>query len=463
MTLEFLHVVPSVMYSIADAAGQAAIASLWQAACIAAGVALLLRAAPNTSASTRSWTWRGVLLFVLALPFLNLFASRPGASAVHESPGLHLRAVWAVGMLAAWAAFSLLRAAQLAWSAITLHRIAHRATAFPAPPSIARLLGRVRIGCSEEVDRPSVAGLLTPIVLLPEGLHGELSQGELEILVRHELEHLRRNDHWVNLLQKLALVAMPFHPVLLWLDRRLSLERELACDEGVLRATGAPKAYAATLARLAEDSMVRRGLSLALGAWERRSELAHRVHRILAGPGVVSPAQRRFAMASTGTLMLAAVAGVAHAPVLVSFGGAPHLQIASITTASVSAAATQAPSSMPAIVPVMAHPAASRTHAVMATRVMPFSHSRFASASPAIALVPRRTPREVNTKVLLTTAPRRSQPDAARVTLTTFRPNDPALPAPRVIYAVQSENGVRTFVPAYAEVPWGEGWLVIQL
>jgi hypothetical protein len=64
-------------------------------------------------------------------------------------------------------------------------------------------------------------------------------------------------------------------------ERRLCSEREFACDDRVLNSTGARKAYAICLTRLAEYSMLRHNLSLVLGAWERQSELVRRVHRIL--------------------------------------------------------------------------------------------------------------------------------------------------------------------------------------
>ena len=98
------------------------------------------------------------------------------------------------------------------------------------------------------------------------------------------MEHLRRRDDWTNLFQKAALVLFPLNPVLLWVERRLCAERELACDDRVLRSSGAAKAYAICLTRLAEFSMIQRSLSLALGAWERQSELVRRVHRLLRRP-----------------------------------------------------------------------------------------------------------------------------------------------------------------------------------
>ena len=108
-----------------------------------------------------------------------------------------------------------------------------------------------------------------------------LTTAEFGQIVLHEVGHLRRGDDWINLLQKLSLVVVPLNPVLIWIERRLCLERELACDDDVLRLTKAPKAYATCLTNLAEQRLGRRAAALSLGAWEKRSELARRVHSIL--------------------------------------------------------------------------------------------------------------------------------------------------------------------------------------
>ncbi len=123
----------------------------------------------------------------------------------------------------------------------------------------------VTICTTEMLDRPSVIGFLAPRILIPAWLMARLTPGELEQIVLHEAEHLRRRDDWTNLVQKLALVVFPLNPALAWMEHRLCREREMACDEGVVRITNAPRAYAACLASLAE-----RGLETAGGgavAW----------------------------------------------------------------------------------------------------------------------------------------------------------------------------------------------------
>jgi len=165
-----------------------------------------------------------------------------------------------------------------------------------------------------------VFGFFKPRILVPPELIDALTDSELQQVILHEMEHLRRADDWTNLLQKLALVFFPLNPALLWVEKRLCAERELACDDHVLSSVAARKSYAICLTRLAEYSMLHRGLSLVLGAWERQSEVVRRVHRILRRPAKAMSGKS--AMLASASLLLGALAcalTLARSPQVVSF------------------------------------------------------------------------------------------------------------------------------------------------
>jgi hypothetical protein len=118
---------------------------------------------------------------------------------------------------------------------------------------------------------------------------------------------------------EIGLALFPLNPVLYWTEGRLCAERELACDDRVLQSSCTRKAYAMCLTRLAEDSVLRRKLTLALGAWERRSELVSRVQRLLR-PG--QSMGSRQAKLVTGGLLVAISGGslaLTRSPQLVGF------------------------------------------------------------------------------------------------------------------------------------------------
>jgi bla regulator protein blaR1 len=177
----------------------------------------------------------------------------------------------------------------------------------------------VELCTSSDVDRPSVIGFFSPRILIPEELFARLTTSEFGQIVLHEVGHLRRADDWINLLQKLSLVVFPLNPVLIWIEQRLCLERELACDDDVLRLTKAPKAYATCLTNLAEQRLGRRATALSLGVWEKRSELARRVHSILRGGEGMGRNQARVLMGVLVVALLSGSAELARCPEFVSF------------------------------------------------------------------------------------------------------------------------------------------------
>jgi hypothetical protein len=178
------------------------------------------------------------------------------------------------------------------------------------------------------LQRPSVIGFFKPRILIPDWLFGRLTPGELEQIVLHEAQHLRRRDDWTNLFQKLCLVLFPLNPALVWIERRLCREREMACDDGVIQVTRAPRAYAACLASLAERGLQRRAEALSLGAWQRRPELVHRVHSILRRKHTLGPLATRALLATLGCGLVAGSIELARCPQLIAFVPTPNVEAA---------------------------------------------------------------------------------------------------------------------------------------
>jgi beta-lactamase regulating signal transducer with metallopeptidase domain len=317
-------------------AASSLISAIWQGMILAACVALCLHLLPQTTAAMRSFVWTAVLLLVVALHFAaNAMQRSPGFASSHGL-AVHLNFHWSVAVFAVWILFSIVRGSQLVVSAVRLYQMERNATPIDGGPACAAILHsahRSAILCtSTEVDGPSVIGFVSPRILIPAALLEKLSPSELQQVVLHEMEHLRRGDDWINLLQKISLVLFPLNPVLQWIERRLCIERELACDDGVLRCTRAPKAYATCLANLAEHSMLHRRASLALRAWERHSELASRVRRILQRPALeIGQSQAKMMIGALVLVLVGGATALSHCPQLVTFS--PSLVSPGITTA----------------------------------------------------------------------------------------------------------------------------------
>ncbi|HEV2135320.1 MAG TPA: M56 family metallopeptidase [Terracidiphilus sp.] len=330
---------PGTGREFSQPAAALALTALWQGAAVALGLDLCLRLAPRSPARHRFALWAagfGAIVALQILPFISRLipfklqavagSALPAAlSAAAPHPWLQLSASWSVLIASLWLAASLYRAADLALHSLSLRRLWKSATPVEIdtaslPRSSSRILRRtLQICTTSELERPSVIGFFAPRILIPDWLFSRLTPGELDQIVLHETEHLRRRDDWTNLLQKLCLVLFPLNPGLAWIERRLCREREMACDDGVIHITRAPRAYAACLTSLAERGLQRRAGALSLGAWHARPELVRRVHSILRRKHALNPLAARAVVGAVGCALIAGATALARCPRLIAF------------------------------------------------------------------------------------------------------------------------------------------------
>ncbi|MEM7482609.1 MAG: M56 family metallopeptidase [Acidobacteriota bacterium] len=154
----------------------------------------------------------------------------------------------------------------------------------------------------EGLASPAVWGLRRPYLLLPLAIDRHLSREELDAVLLHELEHLRRRDHWAGALQRALRVVFWFHPLVWWLDQRLLAERERACDERVVALGGQPRHYARGLLKVVRLGIG--GLRPTAMAAATASDLERRIAQILHGPPERSPHRWTHAAASAAVVML---------------------------------------------------------------------------------------------------------------------------------------------------------------
>lgn len=323
-----------------------AVAAAWQGLFIAFGLAVCLRFVPRTSAEHRFALWAAAFAAIVSLSVFRVIAGFPSGSiggvsadgsTAASTPLLSVDARWSFAITALWVVAALLRGGDLVLHSVRLRRIWKDAMPVDLGSSLGSMPALARASESRELaevctttalQRPSVIGFFRPRILIPDWLFARLTPGELEQIVLHEAEHLRRRDDWTNLFQKLSLAVFPLNPALLLIERRLCREREMACDDGVIRITRAPRAYAACLASLAERGLQRRVEALSLGAWQRRSELVHRVHSILRRTHALGPLASGVLLGVLGCGLVFGSYGLAHCPQLIAFVPARNLDLA---------------------------------------------------------------------------------------------------------------------------------------
>lgn len=323
--------------SFAQMAAQRVLNSLPEGLLLAACAGLLLRLMRKQNAGTRFAVWLTALVGVATLPVLGGIELGGHALGLTSRAEVTVPGGWAVAFAALWMGIACLALARLVaglWQVRAIRRGCAEVELGNLDPILREALGaedsaserRVRLLTSETVRVPAAIGFWKPAIVLPAWCLRELSAEELRPILIHERAHLRRGDDWTNLLQKLVRAILFFHPAVWWIDARLSLEREMACDDAVLAATGNAQAYAGSLIGLLERGCARRGWTMAQAAVARAREASARIARILTGQGAASTRVGRGALGLAAALCLTAFALLEFAPQMVAI--APEMHIA---------------------------------------------------------------------------------------------------------------------------------------
>jgi beta-lactamase regulating signal transducer with metallopeptidase domain len=149
---------------------------------------------------------------------------------------------------------------------------------------------------------------------LPACLIADLSAGELETLIAHELAHYRRHDHWTRWVVTLIMGLYWWHPVAWWARRQLHRAEEEACDAWVVWAfPTAAKSYAGAVLRTLELISPQASLpapACGLGEPRRLRYVKERFHMILNHRFSHRLSPRQMAFAGSLAILLLPIAGV---------------------------------------------------------------------------------------------------------------------------------------------------------
>lgn len=170
----------------------------------------------------------------------------------------------------------------------------------------ARRLGiqrSVKLAFSRKVSQPMTLGVLRPIILLPVELMTGLPMADLDMVLAHELAHIRRADYLINVLQNVLEIAFFFHPVVWWISRDMRRSREACCDDLAVGITGDAIRYAQTLTRL-QRLFISQKTILPMTYLASPATLRLRVERLFVAKSTASPLLILPALAFIAGLML---------------------------------------------------------------------------------------------------------------------------------------------------------------
>ena len=149
------------------------------------------------------------------------------------------------------------------------------------------------------LDAPAALGWFRPVVLLPARALTGLSEEQIEMIIAHELAHIRRLDCFVNVFQIGVETLLFYHPAVWWVSQRIRAEREHCCDDEAVALCGDAVKYARALTLMEEW---RTAPSLLMAA--NRGPLSQRVVRLLGLDGAAG--RFRVAGMAAGVACLAA-------------------------------------------------------------------------------------------------------------------------------------------------------------
>ena len=297
-----------------DALGFTLVDSLWQGLIIMAVAFLglaLLRKAPAR------WKHNFLLVCILALPMAGIYSfsqhqsfnthfvdnvvsteeavpdtyTLGTAEGISMAPQLEFETDWLIdqahwiGLL--WVTGLVLVSLRGIGGMLYLKRIKSNATDIQQS-EIVRLLKVLRddfglrttvlIKESSKIMSPLVSGYFKPVILFPLGLIQGLSTEEVEVILLHELAHLKRNDFLINIIINGLRAVYFYHPAYWWLQSQLDNEREYATDEMVMSKQSNGLLLVKALAKTQEYKMTTASLGF---AGNSKNQLLKRVNRIM--------------------------------------------------------------------------------------------------------------------------------------------------------------------------------------
>ncbi len=277
-------------HAMATAVSQRLLFSAVGGTLLAAAVWILLQLFPKRDSRTNFAVWFSALLATALLPLLSFYLEGKTVATGGSPAMLTVSTTVAWYLFVVWAVIALAGLARVVLATFQVRKL--RAHAVPLnmellAEDIRSLIDEaqesrpVSVLVSNQLEVPTAIGFSNAAVILPAWMLESTPAEELKYILLHELAHLRRRDDWTNLAQKILKALLFFLPSVWWIERRLSLDREMACDDAVLVHSGTPHGYAECLAHVAERSFLRKQIALAQAAVGRVRQLTARVTRIL--------------------------------------------------------------------------------------------------------------------------------------------------------------------------------------
>ncbi len=326
------------LQALAQTAAERVLNSLPEGLLIALSAWALLRILPRQDSRTRFALWFVALLAVVALPVFGgirggIKRGQLASIAPSHAAAIYLPSYWAAVLFIAWALAACLMTLRLIaglWRLRELRRTCTAVDTAALDPSLRSLFVELNstqskfarpviLATSDHIRIPAAIGLWKPMIVLPAWVLRDFPASDLSIILRHEFAHLHNWDDWTNLVQKVVRALFFFHPAVWWIEARLSVEREMACDDVVVSQTANPAEYASCLVSLLERSLSERGWTMVQAFVHRARETSIRLARILDNKGPVATRVSKSTLGLAGGFAALCLVVLPNTPQVISF------------------------------------------------------------------------------------------------------------------------------------------------
>lgn len=305
-----------------------------QGTLVLAAVWVLCRVWPHMTPQIRCWLWRLAYLKLLVslvwntpltLPLLPAAETGVAAQVVHVHaptatpqvglpqqtvPGLHpapttpVRGAWHIDLTGLLGGLWLLgmglcslRIGRIWYTSRHLLRASTPLSQAHLLTSYARLCAQLGIATppvlrvTSTLASPALVGWMRPTILVPASVLATASPRQCELMLAHELAHVRRHDLLWQWLPTCAQILYFFHPLVWLAHREYGLAQEMACDAVVVLHTRAPAVeYGHVLISVATERDLFRAWGY--GTATMRASPATLVRRLTALAWVHTPTRR---------------------------------------------------------------------------------------------------------------------------------------------------------------------------
>ncbi len=148
------------------------------------------------------------------------------------------------------------------------------------------------------VKFPTVIGFLKPVILMPIGMLTEIPYNQIEIILAHEIAHIKRSDYLLNLIQTFLEIIYFFNPAVWIISKIIRNEREYACDDTALEIIGENKNidFAKALINFKENRINKP--AVAISVIGTKNSLFRRIKRMLSKNNTSINYPKRFGIAT---------------------------------------------------------------------------------------------------------------------------------------------------------------------